>query len=356
MDVETNNLKDQPVTPLVSVVIPCRDEAPWIDQCLESVLTSEYPRDRLEVIVADGMSQDGTREQVERHTARDARVRMIDNPARTTPQALNRALAAARGDLILRLDAHAAIAADYIARAVQNLQSSGADCVGGVTRTVAVGSGVFAQPIRIGLSNLFGVGNAHFRIGSEKPLWVDTVFGACWRREVFERIGRFDEQLERSQDIEFSSRLRRAGGNILMSPEMKIDYYAQPTLRGFLRQNWSNGVWAILPFAHVSGIAVRWRHLTPLALVLGLTGSLIAAAWTGSGWLAWTVAGPYLAANFAASAHTAWKERSVPLVFLMPLVFVGLHLSYGIGSLWGCVRLARLIAKPKPGQVPEAVR
>ena len=92
---------------------------------------------------------------------------------------------------------------------------------------------------------------------------------------VFEQIGWFDEQLERSQDIEFSGRLRRAGGKILMSPEMKIDYYAQATLAGFLRQNWSNGVWAILPFAHVSGIAVRWRHLTPLALVLGLASSMI---------------------------------------------------------------------------------
>jgi succinoglycan biosynthesis protein ExoA len=349
MDVETDELKGQQAAPLVSVVIPCRDEAHWIEQCLESVLTSEYPRDRLEVIVADGMSRDGTRERVERHAARDPRVKMIDNPARTTPQALNRAIAAAHGELILRLDAHAEIAADYIAGAVQNLRASGADCVGGVMRTVAAGAGVFAQPIRIGLSSLFGVGNAHFRTGSEKPLWVDTVFGACWRREVFERIGWFDENLARSQDIEFSGRLRRAGGKILMSPEMKIDYYAQPTLRGFLRQSWSNGVWAILPFAHLSGIVVRWRHLAPLALVLGLAVSMAAAAYTGSAWLAWAVAGPYLAANLAASIQAAWKERSLPLVFLMPVVFAGLHLAYGMGSLWGCVRVAGLLMKPKPG-------
>src|SRR6185436_17339188 len=107
------------------------------------------------------------------------------------------------------------------------------------------------------LSHPFGVGNAHFRThlenGAAAPRWVDTVFGACWRRDVFKRIGWFDERLERSQDIEFSSRLRRAGGKILMSPEMRIDYYARATLGSFCRQNWSNGVWAILPFAHASG-------------------------------------------------------------------------------------------------------
>ncbi len=223
-------------------------------------------------------------------------------------------------------------------------------------RTVAAGSGAFADPIRIGLSQPFGVGNAHFRTGSDKPLFVDTVYGACWRQEVFERIGCFDERLERSQDIEFSGRLRRAGGNILMSPEMRIDYFARATLGGFWGKNWSNGVWAILPFAHVSGIAVRWRHLTPLALVLGLTGSMAAAAWTGIGWLAWPVAGPYLAANFAASVQAAWKERSMALVFLMPLVFASLHLAYGAGSAWGCVRVAILLAKSKPGRIPEVVR
>lgn len=342
-------------SPLVSVIIPCRNEAHSIDRCLDSVLSSEYPRERLEAIVADGMSRDGTRKRVDRYAARDRRVRRIDNPERTTPHGLNRALAAARGELILRLDAHAVIAPDYIARAVQNLKSSGADCVGGAMRTVASGSGVFADPIRIGLSQPFGVGNAHFRTGSDKPLFVDTVYGACWRQEVFERIGCFDERLERSQDIEFSSRLRRAGGKILMSPEMKIDYYARATLGGFWRQNWSNGMWAILPFAHVSGIAVRWRHLAPLALVLGLASSATAALWNGIGWLAWSIAASYVGANVAASVQAAWKERSLALTFRLPVVFASLHLAYGLGSLWGCARLAVLLTKPKLRPMPEVV-
>jgi succinoglycan biosynthesis protein ExoA len=337
------------VTPLVSVIIPCRNERRCIDRCLSSVLASEW--ERLEVIVADGMSQDGTREQVDRYTTRDPRVRRIDNPGRTIPQALNRALAAAQGELIVRLDAHAAIAPDYISRAVQNLEASGADCVGGTMRTITPDSGPFAAPIRVALSRPFGVGNAVFRTSYGKAAhasrWVDTVFGACWRREVFERIGGFDERLERSQDIEFSGRLRRAGGKILMSPEMQIEYAARGTLGGFWRQNWTNGVWAILPFAHVPGMMVRWRHLAPLALVLGLAASAAAALWTGSGWLAWAVAGPYLAGNFAASVQAAWKERGVTLLFLMPVVFASLHLVYGAGSLWGCARFVALLIKPR---------
>ena len=115
------------------------------------------------------------------------------------------------------------------------------------------------------------------------------------------------------------------------------------------------GLWAILPFAHVSGIAVRWRHLAPLALVLGLASSAAAAASTGIGWLAWSVAAPYVGANVAASAHAAWKERSPALAFRLPVVFASLHLAYGLGSLWGCVRLAVLLTKAKPQPMPEVV-
>jgi succinoglycan biosynthesis protein ExoA len=138
-----------------------------------------------------------------------------------------------------------------------------------------------------------------------------------------------------------------------MSPEMSIDYYARSTLGGFWRQNWSNGMWAILPFAHVPEIAVRWRHLAPLALVLGLTGSAAAARWTGIEWLAWSVASLYIAANLAASVKTAWKERSIALAFRLPAVFASLHLAYGLGSLWGCVRAAVLLTKSMPRPTPE---
>lgn len=328
------------MTPLVSVVIPCRDEARFIGRCLDAVLASEYPSSKLEAIVADGMSRDGTRECVAAYTARDSRVRRIDNPAGITPAALNLAIEAAQGDVILRLDARAEIAPEYIARAVKHLDLWNADCVGGMMRTRAEGSGKFAEPIRIALTHPFGVGDSHFRTGSGAPRWVDTVYGACWRREIFDRVGWFNERLERSQDIEFSSRLRRAGGKILASPEMHITYHARGTFCEFWRQNWTNGVWAVLPWARSSGLVVRWRHLAPLALVTALTATAATGLWTGIGWLAAAASGPYLALNLAASIHAAWKERRASLVLQMPVVFASLHLAYGLGSVWGCVRVA----------------
>jgi succinoglycan biosynthesis protein ExoA len=344
------DLRGRPVNPLVSVVIPCRNEVSFIGRCLDSVLASEYPANLLEVIVADGMSLDGTRECVAAYTARDSRVRLIDNPAGVTPVALNRAIEASRGTVIVRLDARAEIAQEYVARAVESLDSSEADCVGGAMRTLTEGSGKFAEAIRIALTHPFGVGNSHFRTGSGSPSngprWVDAVYGACWRREVFDRLGWFNERLERSQDIEFSTRLRRAGGRILVSPEVQINYYVRGSLRDFWRRNWSNGVWAVLPLACSPGIVVRWRHLAPLGLVIALTGAVTASVWLDMGWPAAAVAGPYVAANVAAAVHAAFKERKASVAFLMPVVFSSLHLAYGFGSLWGCVRLAAALARP----------
>lgn len=320
------------VTPFVSVIVPCFNEAPFLGACLDSILDTRYPAGRMEVLVADGRSEDGTRALIERYAALDARVRCVDNPERTTPIALNRAIAASRGEIVMRLDAHATMARDYIPLAVEYLKTSGADSVGGSMRTLAQGNGPFAEPIRIVLTHGFGVGNSRFRTGVATPQWVDTVFGGCWRREVFDRVGLFNEKLDRSQDIEFSQRLRRSGGKILLAPNMEAHYYARATLAGFWRQNWSNGVWAILPFAYASGIPVRWRHLVPLAFVTALLVTAFAGGFA-------YVAAPYLLLSFAASFHAAWKERQARLAVLLPITFASLHLAYGAGSLWGAFRV-----------------
>lgn len=324
------------MTPFVSVIVPCRNEEAFLGACLDSILRSDYPAPRMEVLVADGRSEDGTRALIERYAAEDVRVRHIDNPERITPVALNRAIAVARGEIVMRLDAHATIAADYIPLAVDYLKSSGADNVGGSMRTLPLGAGPFAEPIRIVLTHRFGVGNSHFRTGTNLPRWVDTVFGGCWRREIFDRVGLFNEKLERSQDIEFSLRLRRAGGRILLVPAMEASYYARATLAAFLRHNWINGIWAVVPFAYSQGAPVRWRHLVPLALVA----ALILTAFTGG---LEFVATPYLLLNLAASFEEACKERKAGLALLLPMTFAGLHLAYGAGSLWGAIRLAGIV-------------
>ncbi len=330
-------------TPFLSVIVPCRDEAAYLGPCLDSILNSGYPRERMEILVADGRSQDGTRELAQSYAARHTHIQVIDNPRRITPAALNRALDCARGEIVARLDAHSTISPGYFTQAVECLNSTGAANVGGRMLTLTRDTGPFAEPIRIALTSRFGVGNSAFRTGARESVFVDTVFGGCWPREVFSRIGRFNERLERSQDIEFNLRLRRAGGQILLIPSMETCYYTRATLKYFLRHNWDNGIWAVLPFAYARGIPVRWRHLAPLAFVCTMIAALLLAPWLP--WGPALVLAPYLAVSLAVSAAFAWKLRRPSLLFLQPIAFASLHLPYGVGSFYGALRAFCVLRK-----------
>ena len=166
--------------PFLSVLIPCRNESRFLARCLDSILANDYPPDRMEVLVTDGASSDGTRDLIGAYQRKDARVRLVDNPEGTTPYALNHGIDAARGEILAVVGAHAAVAPDYFRLLVERLLSSGADNVGGVVRTLPQDPGWFAGPIVAALSHRFGVGNSHFRVGTSAPRWVDTVFGGCW--------------------------------------------------------------------------------------------------------------------------------------------------------------------------------
>jgi succinoglycan biosynthesis protein ExoA len=340
--------------PFVSVIVPCRDEARFIERSLDSILASDYPADRMEVIVADGMSGDGTRELVDALIARDPRLRRIDNPERTTPFALNRAIAATRGEILVRFDAHAVMPPDYVPRCVELLVSSDADNAGGSIRTVAQSNGPFSGPIVAALSSRFGVGNSSFRTTSsdQGAHPADTVFGGCWRRELFSAIGGFNERLARSQDIEFNLRIARAGGAIVLDPGIICDYYARADMASFWSHNFSNGRWAVLPFAFSSIVPVRLRHLIPLLFVTSLAAStLVPFPWSVA------VGAAYAAANLAASAEVAIAKRRASYLALMPVTFLSLHLAYGLGSAWGCVELIahKLIRRTahKPRDLPK---
>jgi len=330
--------------PFVSVIVPCRNEIRFLGRCLDSILAGDYPASRLEVLAIDGRSTDGTRELIEQYTARDGRVRMVDNPQATTPFALNRGIEAARGDVIARVDAHAAIAPEYLCRAVAHLETSGASNVGGPMRTLAQDAGPWAGPIVAALSHRFGVGNSYFRTGSEIPRWVDTVFGGCWPREVFETVGRFNPELRRSQDMEFSLRLKAAGLRTLLAPDVRSDYYARTRPADFLRHNFVNGQWAILPFVFSSVIPVSLRHLIPLGFALALLAAVAVVPWSAEPLGLVTV--PYAIANGIASAHVAIKERKLPYLFRMPVVFFALHFSYGVGSIAGALEVAAMRLRP----------
>lgn len=351
--------------PFVTILVPCRNERAFIARCLDSIVHNGYPSDRLLVLVVDGMSDDGTRTVLETYARDHVCVRVLDNQGRTTPKALNLGLREARGTVVFRVDAHARLAPGYLRRCVDALQEYGADVVCGVMNTVPSTAGPMGRAVAAALGHPFGVGNSYFRIHVSRPTWVDTVFCGCYRREAFDRVaapepstgreaegvgdqaleteGPFNAALVRGQDMDFSVRLRQAGGRMLLLPDISTDYYARSTIRSFWNQNWSNGVWAILPFAYSSGMSISLRHLIPLGFVLSVMATAAAGlALPSLLWAAAGIAGLYVLVNLAASLHAAWRERSLALGLLLPLVFVTLHVGYGLGSLWGVVRLVGL--------------
>lgn len=331
--------------PFISVLIPCLNEAPSLARCLSSVLASTYPPDRMEILVIDGGSTDTTREIIAFFGRRDPRLRLLENPEGITPCALNHGIRAARGEIIARVDAHCMIAPDYLELCVNHLASDArwgrADNVGGSMRTLPRNSGYFADAIVAALSHPFGVGNSRFRTGCKEPRWVDTVFGGCWRREVFDRIGLFNPQLRRSQDMEFSLRLKATGGRTLLVPQIRCDYYARTRLWEFCLHNFLNGEWAILPFVYSSIIPVSSRHLVPLLFVCALFVGMVILPWTP--WALAAIGIPYTALNLLASIEAAIRKRQPSLLLSSPAVFFALHFAYGAGSISGAIQAARII-------------
>jgi cellulose synthase/poly-beta-1,6-N-acetylglucosamine synthase-like glycosyltransferase len=325
---------------MVSVIVPCRDEGPFIAMCLDSILSNDYPRDRLEILVVDGMSRDGTRSIVEDYAGRYNCIALLNNPKGITPTALNLGIERAAGEVILWMSAHNTYSINYISRSVACLEESGADNVGGIMITLPREKTVTGLAIVKCLGHRFGVGNSYFRVHPDRPKWVDTVFGGCYRREVFDRIGLFNEALVRGQDMEFNRRLQREGGRILLVPDIVSTYYARSEFGSFWKHNWINGVWAVLPFLYSPIVPVSIRHLVPMVFVLSLIGSAIAAMiWPPGFWILLVLAGTYGFANLTSSFSVAWQQRDMRFFFLMPLVFGALHMGYGLGSLWGLLKL-----------------
>jgi glycosyltransferase involved in cell wall biosynthesis len=326
--------------PQVTLILPIRNEARYIAQCLDAVLAQTYPRECLEILVVDGMSDDGTREIVNRSIAKISNLQspisnlfLLDNPERIVPTALNRGIQNARGEIIIRVDGHCVIARDYVRRCVGALHTVAADCVGGAIETL--GETFTARAIALAMSSPFGVGGARFRY-STRAGYVDTLAFGAYRRAVFDRIGLFDEELVRNQDDEFNFRLTRAGGKIWLDPQIKSVYYSRGTLRGLWKQYYEYGFWKVRVIQK-HGRPASLRHLVPaifvLALCVALVGTLVTQQWL---WLL-LIALPYVLASVTASLVVAARRdwRTLPL---LPLVFFVLHCAYGVGFLFGLVR------------------
>ncbi len=324
--------------PFVSVIIPCRQEKKYIARMIKSLLANDYPQDRLEMLVVDGMSTDGTREIVGDFIREYPFIKLLDNPRKITPAALNVGIAEAKGDIIIRVDCHSVYPRNYLAGLVDWLEKSGADNVGGVWRILPGSDTAMARAIALGLAHPFGVGNAYYRIGtSTTPRWVDTVPFGCYRREVFSRWGRFDEDQVRTEDDEFNLRLRKNGGRILLVPEISIDYYAREHLSQVWRMYYQYGYFKPLVARKLGWDLLSLRHLVPSLFVLTLGGSLLFSRWVpGLGVLGLLVLGVYLGADLFFAAQAA-RRQGLAVIARLALVFPCLHFSYGLGFLKGLV-------------------
>jgi succinoglycan biosynthesis protein ExoA len=320
------------VTPIASVVVPCRNERDHIEAVVQSILAQEPPSGGgFEVILADGMSEDGTREILHHVAESNTRLRIVDNPHRIVSTGLNSAIRAARGEVIIRMDAHTAYAPDYIRQCVSALQETGADNVGGPW--VAKGENLVGHAIAAVSQSRFGTGGAR---GHDPDYTgpVDTVYLGCWHRSAFDRFGMFDEELIRNQDDEFNLRLLRSGGKIWQSARIKSWYQPRKSLKSLLQQQIQYGYWKVRVIQN-HRMPASIRHLVPGTFVLSFILLLLASFWWPIMIWAWlALVGAYVACNLAASLLTA-TQQGWKLFPILPLVFITYHFGYGWGFLCG---------------------
>jgi glycosyltransferase involved in cell wall biosynthesis len=322
--------------PRISVIAPCRNEAAFIEKAIRTILENDYPSELIELLVVDGMSTDGTREIVRKMAEQDECIRLLDNPKKIVPSAMNIGIKSSHGDYILRIDCHSTFASNYISKCVELSQRTGADNVGGYIITLPGADTAIATAITAATSSRFGVGNSMFRLsGPEQE--ADTVPFGTFRRNLFEKIGLYDERLVRNQDIELNSRIRKGGGRILISPEIKIHYYNRSTYGGLWQQSFNNGLWN--PYTiWLTGGGLSLRHFIPMFFVLGLLCLCLGSFfWSPVKWVLLIYILVYLSsAGFFSIKHSSRTKTSS---ILLLWAYVVLHISYGLGSLWSVVTI-----------------
>lgn len=321
--------------PLISLILPLRNEATYIERVLQAIIEQDYPVNCIEVLIADGMSNDSTRKLINDFVTLhpQLRIRVLDNPGQIVSTGMNAALRQAEGEIIIRVDGHTVIAPDYVRQCVNELRRTRADNVGGRMR--AIGINAFGKAVALATGTPFGIGGGRFHY-SDKEEWVDTVYMGAWPRKVFDTVGLFDEELVRDQDDEFNYRLRALGGKILLSPKIKSEYTVRGSPATLWRQYYQYGYWKIRVLQKHLG-QMSLRQFVPPAFVLALLGSTLFILLSASFFISFIVPLLYILANLSASIYTALKRGWESLLYL-PIAFAILHLSYGLGFLVGLVK------------------
>jgi len=320
--------------PLVSVIVAMRNEEAFIGECLTSLAEQDYPAELLEVMVIDGRSTDRSREIVSAMEADQPNLRLLDNEKKVTPVAFNIGINNARGEILTIISAHCYLASDYISRCVEYLGKTGAECVGGPVESI--GETRVARAIALAMSSPFGVGDALFRY-SQREQYVDTLAFGAYRRDVFDRVGLFEEELVGNEDDEFNYRLRRHGGKLFLTPAIKSFYHSRASLRALWRQYFLYGVGKVRVVQRHPRL-VRLRHLIPALFVAGLIVTALLGFFRPLSALLFAfIVGSYLSLSFLFSLRIASKKGWQYLPIL-PLAFACLHVAYGAGFLKGLVQ------------------
>lgn len=330
--------------PLVSLIMPVRNEADFIAESLSAVLAQDYPRDQLEVFVADGRSSDDTRRIVTDLASRcvDRPVTIVDNPEGIVATGLNAALRQVRGDIIVRVDGHCRIAPDYVTRCVAHLQRGDVVGVGGSIETVATSA--VGKAIAAAMSSSFGVGGSAFRTLKDQTLLADTVPFPAYTRRAIEAAGPYDEELVRNQDDEYNYRLRKLGGRLLLAADVKSQYYSRTSLRSLWRQYFQYGYYKVRVMQKHPR-QMKLRQFVPPAFVAALVaGACLAPFSAAARWALVATVLLYGLSVLLATVTTA-RQHPVPNPWVLGVIFPILHISYGLGFLIG---LGRFGLHPRP--------
>ncbi len=329
-----------PWRPRVSVLIPCRNEGDFIGKCLTSIIHGGYPLDLLEIIVVDGVSTDATRAIVASFAEKYPFVRILDNLKLHTPHALNIGIAAATGEVIIRMDAHATYDPGYISYCLDAMERFGAEDVGGVWNIIPRTSGIAGRVIARALAHKFG-GAAKYRTCSgTEPEFVDLIPFFCCRRETLQKTGDFNLKLMRHQDFEYNVRLRNNGVRFMLAPRAVCNYFARTDLKSFVSHSYKDGLWVILASSYTDVLPLAVRHVIPLlfvgaVVILGFAGAFVPVALEI--WAA--MLATYLVADVVASMQIAIAERSILALPVAAAIFPLRHFAFGCGSLAGALRI-----------------
>lgn len=324
-----------------SIISPIQNEEKYIDKCLNSLVKQDYDQNKYEILVIDGMSNDKTRAIVKEYESKFKNVKLFDNPNKTVPYALNLGIKKAKGNVIVRVDGHAAINVDYLKLCDKYLRLTKAECVGGVIESI--NKTYIGKAIALAMSSPFGVGNVRFRTNGDAG-FVDCLAFGAYRKEIFDKIGCFDEAFVRCQDDEFNYRLRKYGGKIFLTPEIKSYYYPRSNLIKLWRQYFQYGYWKIRVLEkHFKMMQIR--QFVPPVFVFSLIATGILSLFSSYSFSVFLfIIMLYIIACFYFYLKISLKNGFKYTSFL-PLIFLILHISYGLGFLWGVIRLFRFRIK-----------